>query len=162
MSFVISAASAGWKSMKDAVIGGKNFITGSKTVLTGGKVLDKESVENVAKEIVNKAEKNISSIVIKNIGTSIGESILREGLAYGAGQISNNGLDQLKPFISKEIQAKVRGNFADPVIRNTFFKIQALNDNSETIKGKIDQFVGDILSLKNNYLRQKWDSIGSM
>ena len=62
------------------------------------------------------------------------------------------GLDQLEPFISKEIQAKVRGNFADPVIRNTFLKIQALNDNSETIKGKIDQFVGDILSPKNNYI----------
>ena len=40
--------------------------------------------------------------------------------------------------------------------------MQAINDNGETIKGKIDQFVGDILSLKNNYLRQKWDSIGSM
>ena len=57
VSLVISAASAGWKSMKDAVIGGKNFITGSKTVLTGGKVLFHESVENVAKRSSIKLRK---------------------------------------------------------------------------------------------------------
>ena len=63
------------------------------------------------------------------------------------------GLDQLKPFISKEIQAKVKGNFADSVT-------QAINDNNENIKGKIDQFVGDILSPKHSFIRKKCDSIG--
>ena len=56
----------------------------------------------------------------------------------------------MKPFISKDLQAKVRGNFADSVIRNTFFKMQDIKYNTETIKGKNDQFVDDILSPENN------------
>ena len=38
--------------------------------------------------------------------------------------------------------------------------MQAINDNGETIKGKIDQFVGDILSPKHSFIRKKCDNIG--
>ncbi|CAF4608862.1 unnamed protein product, partial [Rotaria magnacalcarata] len=97
VSLVISAVSMGFSAIKDAGKGIQTFVTG-----VGEEVLEQAGTKIITdgkavSQVLVMTGKNLKGLAIKQIGVTIGENALREGLTKVADFSSHFVLEQLTP-----------------------------------------------------------------
>ncbi|CAF1195636.1 unnamed protein product [Rotaria magnacalcarata] len=163
VSLVISAVSMGFSAIKDAGKGIQTFVTG-----VGEEVLEQAGTKIITdgkavSQVLVMTGKNLKGLAIKQIGVTIGENALREGLTKVADFSSHFVLEQLKPQISTMIQSKVSDKFSnEPKLLKIVRKMYAIDsfNKQQQFKDKINKSVAEIINPEHNFWRKQWDSIG--
>ncbi|CAF1369972.1 unnamed protein product [Didymodactylos carnosus] len=107
VSLVISAATMGFSAIKNAGKGVQTLVTS-----VGEEVLEQAGTKLITdgkavSQVVVETGKNLKSLAVKQIGVTVGETAVREGLNKAADVSSHFVLEQLKPQLSASIQSKV-------------------------------------------------------
>ncbi|CAF4453722.1 unnamed protein product, partial [Rotaria socialis] len=163
VSLIISAVSMGFSAIKDTGKGIQNLVTG-----VGEEVLEQAGTKIITdgkavSQVLVTTGKNLKSLAIKQIGVTIGENALREGLTTVADFSSHFVLEQLKPQVSAMIQSKVSDQFSNkPKLLNIIRKMYAIEsfDKQQKFKDKINKCIAEIINPEHNFWRKQWDSIG--
>ncbi|CAF2079443.1 unnamed protein product [Rotaria magnacalcarata] len=149
VSLVISAVSMGFSAIKDAGKGIQTLVTGvgeevleqaGTNIITGGKAVS---------QVLVTTGKKFKSLAIKQIGVTIGENALREGLTKVADFSSHFVLEQLKPQISAMIQSKVSDKFSnEPKLLKIVRKMYAIDsfNKQQQFKDKINKSVAETIN----------------
>ncbi|CAF4381932.1 unnamed protein product, partial [Rotaria magnacalcarata] len=163
VSLIISAISMGFSAIKDAGKGIQTLVTG-----VGEEVLEQAGTKIITEgkavsQVLVTTGKNLKGLAIKQIGVTIGENALREGLTKVADFSSHFLLEQLKPQISAMIQSKVSDKFSnEPKLLKIVRKMYAIDsfNKQQQFKDKINKSVAEIINPEHNFWRKQWDSIG--
>ncbi|CAF3955624.1 unnamed protein product [Rotaria sp. Silwood2] len=162
ISLTISAASMGISAIKDAGKGVKTIFTA-----TTEEVLEQTgtyAIKNnrAAQKLLIKTGKNLKSLAMKQIGVTIGENVLREGLI----ELSNVGthfvFEQMKMQISNSIQEKVINKFFNSHLMTIIRKMFALDrrNKNQIFEEKINRIITGMINQKRNLWRKQLVSIG--
>lgn len=162
VSLVISAISVGISGIKDAGKGLQNVVSG-----VGEEVLEQAGTKVVTDgksigQVLIQTGKNLKSLAIKQIGVTIGQNALKEGLNKIADISSNFLLEQMNSQISASIQNRVIDKFSEPKLWKIVTKMYAIDSfrDHDFFKKEVNNIVTDIINPNNDFMRNQWDSIG--
>ncbi|CAF3169263.1 unnamed protein product [Rotaria sp. Silwood2] len=141
VSLVISAASMGFSSIKDAGKGVQTIVSGARQEVleqAGTKLLT--SGKSAGTTLIQTG-KNLRSLTVKFTCVTVGEAALREGLNKIADIGSNFMLEQMKTQISASVQNRVSSKFDESnlfkIVRKIFWRKQWNSIGGPLCKGML-------------------------
>jgi hypothetical protein len=169
ISLTISAASLGWSGLRDVGKGLKsigNAVLG-ETVEQAETYLTTQLIKQGGTEIgevVTKSLANLGSLAGKQVVVAVGEATARTALIHASNALIDLGFEQFKPQISIKIQAMVSAKFSqsDPM-GLTIRKMYALDQITGTCANaeKLQQIITRIISTRHGNLSQVWGAIAN-
>ena len=162
VSLVISITSMGMQNLKDAGKGIKNLVLSGvkEEVLEQAGTQVATNFKNISKTLVQSGNK-LKSLAFKQMGVSIGETAMREGINKVSDSLRHFSLELLQPKISEMIQNKVKTKFLESNLMSLMCKFHALDNisNSKYLTGKIEKIIVEIINPEHKFWFKHWDSI---